>query len=148
MSGKNNQTRPTSTAANGGGGSSSLASSQKRRNCNEGGDDGARSSSVAGPSSQVVNDLAAAIGPQTTDKSCRTCRVRKVKVSERRLTQRMRSQADRAFPFSSAIGNGRNVSAVEIAAIPVRWLCERSPGDLSPLTSTYPRRRLWLLCSG
>lgn len=87
MSGKNSQTRPTSTAtANGGGGSSSsLGSSQKRRNYNEGGNDDAWSSSVAGPSSQAVNDLAAAIGPQTTDKSCRTCRVRKVKVSERRF---------------------------------------------------------------
>ena len=83
MSGKNNQNRPTTST--GGGSSSSLASSQKRRNNNESGDDGARSSSVAGPSSQAVNDLAAAIGPQTTDKSCRTCRVRKVKVSERRI---------------------------------------------------------------
>lgn len=37
-------------------------------------------------SQQAVSDIAASIGPQTTDKSCRTCRVRKVKAS--RLTSK------------------------------------------------------------
>jgi hypothetical protein len=123
MSGKNSQTRPTSTAtANGGGGSSSsLGSSQKRRNYNEGGNDDAWSSSVAGPSSQAVNDLAAAIGPQTT-----TSRAGPVEFARSRWASAGFTQADAIASWPrlrscSAIGDGRNVSAAEIAAIPVRW---------------------------
>lgn len=121
MSGKNNQTRPTtSTGAmqGGGGSSSSLASSQKRRNHNEGdGVDGAWSSAVAGPSSQGVSDLAAAIGPQTTDKSCRTCRVRKVKCDRKwPQCQRCRDRGDTcdfgSFVPVAAIPTGILQSAV------------------------------------
>ncbi|KWU46055.1 hypothetical protein RHOSPDRAFT_32535 [Rhodotorula sp. JG-1b] len=126
MSGKNNQNRPTTST--GGGSSSSLASSQKRRNNNESGDDGARSSSVAGPSSQAVNDLAAAIGPQTTDKSCRTCRVRKVKCDRKwPQCQRCRDRGD-TCDFGSF---------VPVAAIPTGTLqsavgAVQSPTDANP----------------
>ncbi|GAA5882456.1 hypothetical protein JCM3774_001126 [Rhodotorula dairenensis] len=82
LPGKAHQPRPTEMGAgpdhSGTDGSPSLASSQTRRGPHEGGDS-VRLAPGAVPTSQVVNDLAATIGPQTTDKSCRTCRVRKVK---------------------------------------------------------------------
>ncbi|KAG0657780.1 Proline-rich protein 12 [Rhodotorula mucilaginosa] len=142
MSGKNSQTRPTSTAtANGGGGSSSsLGSSQKRRNYNEGGNDDAWSSSVAGPSSQAVNDLAAAIGPQTTDKSCRTCRVRKVKCDRRwPQCQRCRDRGDTcdfgSFVPVAAIPTGTLQSAVGAVQSPT----EPDPGSAQRVEALQQR---------
>ncbi|GAA5986043.1 hypothetical protein JCM10908_006382 [Rhodotorula pacifica] len=96
MSGKDQQHRPSNAAhgRNAAAGPSSFPSPQHRAGAVASGD-GARSSPVAGTSSQVVSDLAAAIGPQTTDKSCRTCRVRKVKCDRKwPQCQRCRDRGD------------------------------------------------------